>query len=125
MLARPGHARRGSSVAMSSLSEAEFDELAATTLRALLDAIDQLGDGVEAELSADILSLEFEDDAQYVINSHRAARQIWMAAEREAWHFSFEASSTHWVASKTNSELWNTLESVLSKKLERDLKLER
>ena len=125
MPARHGLARRSSSIAMSNLSEAEFDELAATTLRALLDAIDQLGDGVEAELSADILSLEFEDDAQYVINSHRAARQIWMAAEREAWHFGFEASSSQWIASKTDSELWKTLETVLSTTLGRELKLER
>ena len=42
---------------------------------------------VDAALPGDVLTIEFSDDARYVINSHVAARQIWLAAERNAWHF--------------------------------------
>jgi CyaY protein len=75
-------------VSVGSISETEYEERAFPELRALLDALDAIDDDrIEAELSSDILTLEFSDGARYVLNSHRAARQIWMAAERSAWHF--------------------------------------
>jgi CyaY protein len=88
-------------------------ELAA--LVAALDTIDD--DRVEAELASDILSIEFWDGAKYVVNSHRAARQLWLAAERSAWHFDFVSTQRAWIAAKTGDELWATLSALLSKKL--------
>jgi CyaY protein len=107
-----------------SLTEAEYDELALAELAALIDALDALDDpNVEAELAADILSIEFTDATKYVVNSHRAARQIWMAAERSAWHFDWDSAEKRWIARKTNDELWSTLSSVLSRKLGRTVAL--
>lgn len=110
-----------------ALSEAEYETLAYPELRRLIDALDALGDdNLECELSADILSLTFpEDDAEYVINSHRAARQIWMAAERNAWHFDWVADKRQWIARKSDDELWSTIEGVLSRKLGRQVELNR
>jgi CyaY protein len=100
------------------LTEDEYVALALPELRRLLDAFDRLDDeGIEAELESDILTVEFADGAKYVINSHRAARQIWMAAERSAWHFDWDAQKQAWVASKNGDELWSTLERVLRTKL--------
>ena len=78
--------------------------------------MDALGLDFEVELEMGILTLEFSDGAKYVINSHRAARQIWMAADRSAWHFD-PREDGRWVASKTQEELDATLEAVLQKKL--------
>ena len=97
-----------------SASEQEFERAADVELHRLLAAIESLGLDLEAELSMGILTLSFPDGAEYVINSHRAARQIWMAAERTAWHFDLDG--TQWVAKKTNEELTAMLENVLSKK---------
>jgi CyaY protein len=100
------------------LSEAEYEARAFPELRALIDALDALeSEAFEAELASDILTLEFRDGARYVINSHRAARQIWMAAERSAWHFDWDPENARWVANKTGDELWSTLERVLGEKL--------
>ncbi|AUX31094.1 MULTISPECIES: iron donor protein CyaY [Sorangium] len=107
------------------LSEREFDAVADRSLRALDRAINEIPDGVEADLQSGILTLEFEDGIKYVVNSHRAARQIWMAAERAAWHFDYLPSEGRWVAQRTGEELWSTLEAVVSRKLRRDVKLER
>ena len=95
-------------------SEQEFERAADVELHRLLAAIESLGLDLEAELSMGILTLSFPDGAEYIINSHRAARQIWMAAERTAWHFDLEG--TQWIAKKSNDELTAALESVLSKK---------
>ena len=66
-------------------------------------------DGLEVDLSSGILTIEFPDGLRYVVNSHRAARQIWMAAERSAWHFDFVREGSRWVASKNGDELRSTL----------------
>jgi len=106
------------------IPERVYEEAADRTLRALLDQIEAT-DGVETDLASGILTLEFEDGARYVINSHRAARQIWMAAERSAWHFDFRQDEGRWVAGKSGEELWSTVEGVLSRKLGRQVRLAR
>jgi CyaY protein len=132
-----------------ALSERDFDAAADRSLRALDQRINEIADGVEADLESGILTLEFEDGEKYVVNSHRAARQIWMAAERTAWHFDYRRGEggsgvrapTHgegdrdrgspadvehrWIAAKTGEELWSTVESVVSRKLGRPVKLAR
>lgn len=104
-----------------ALTESDYDALAAPELQRLIASLDALSDdsdhSVEAELASDILTIEFTDGTRYVLNSHRAARQIWLSAERSAWHFDYVASSKRWIASKSGDELWATLTRLLSEKL--------
>lgn len=109
---------------MSTLDEAEYETLAIPELKKLVEALDAVeSDQLQCELSADILTLCFDDDTEYVINSHRAARQIWMAAERTAWHFDYDAGAQRWIATKTNEELWAMVERVVGNKLGRPVRL--
>jgi CyaY protein len=110
---------------VTDISEDDYVARALPELTALLEAIDAIDDNVEAELESDILTLEFADDSRYVINSHRAARQIWMAAERSAWHFDWNAARAAWIAEKTGDELWQTLTKLLSDKVGRTVTLSR
>lgn len=106
--------------------EHDYEARALPELSALVEAIDALElDGVEAELESDILTLELADGTRYVVNSHRAARQIWMAAERTAWHFDWDDAKAAWIARKTGDELWSTLARVLGNKLGRPVRLSR
>lgn len=108
-----------------SMTEQDYEARAFPELRALITALDGLpGDGFEAELENDILTIEFDDGARFVVNSHRAARQIWMAANRSAWHFDWDPGSERWVASKTQDELWSTVARALSDKLGRPVTLQ-
>ena len=108
------------------MTEAEYEAVAKPELDALVRALDALDTtDFEAELASDILTVEFDDGARYVVNSHRAARQIWMAAELNAWHFDWVAERDRWVAAKSGDELWSALEGVLSRKLKRPVRLER
>ena len=101
-----------------SISEQDYEARALPELRALVDALDALElSGIECELSSDILTIELAGGERYVLNSHRAARQIWMAAERSAWHFDWDPERQVWIAKKTGDELWGTLSRVLSGKL--------
>ena len=101
-----------------ALTESDYDALAAPELQRLIASLDALtDDSVEAELASDILTIEFSDGTRYVLNSHRAARQIWLSAERSAWHFDYVLGSKTWVAAKSGDELWSTLARLLSAKL--------
>lgn len=108
------------------MTEAEYEAVAVPELKALVRALDELElPGLEAELASDILTLEFTDGARFVVNSHRAARQIWMAADLKAWHFDWVAHRNAWIASKSGEELWATLAAVLGRRLGRSVRLER
>jgi CyaY protein len=100
------------------VDEAEYVSLAQRELKSLVEALDQLAnDALDCELENDILTLEFSDETTYVINSHRAAKQIWMAADLTAWHFDWDTTQQRWVATKTGDELWETVSRVVTKKL--------
>lgn len=115
---------RGSVLTMSSaqISEHDFEQVADQTLRKLLDALDKVDD-LEADLQMGVLTIEHADGVRYVVNSHRAARQIWLAAERNAWHFDYEPSKGAWLATKDAAELLQTVESVLSRKIGKPISL--
>src|SRR3954469_7479605 len=104
-----------------ALTESDYDALAAPELQRLIASLDALTeesqDALEAELASDILTIEFSDGTRYVMNSHRAARQIWLSAERAAWHFDFLPERKSWVAAKTGDELLTPLTRLLSSKL--------
>jgi CyaY protein len=72
-----------------------------------------------------ILTLEFADGTKYVVNSHRAARQIWMAAELRAWHFDYQPADARWTATKNGDELWTLVRDVAARKLGRAVSLAR
>jgi CyaY protein len=110
----------------SALSESDYDSLAHPELETLIARLDAItSDHIEAELASDILTIEFSDGTRYVLNSHRAARQIWLSAERSAWHFDFSPATETWVAAKTGDELWATLTRLVSDKLGEAVTLRR
>ena len=109
-----------------TLNEADYDAQALPELSRLVAALDAFeDDGVEAELAGDILSIEFADGTKYVVNSHRAARQIRVAAERSAWHFDWDPAKSRWIAAKTGDELWSVIERALGARLGRGIQLPR
>jgi CyaY protein len=98
-------------------NEAEFEQVADEELRQLVEALIACSDELDPDLESGVLSLNFEDDSKYVINSHRAAKQIWMAAERSAWHFDYDAAAKKWVAAQSGDELWTALSRLVGAKL--------
>lgn len=107
------------------ISENDFDAAAFPELKALVDAVDEFPDGLIAELAGDVLTLEFDDGDRYIVNSHRSARQIWLAASLRAWHFDYAAESKTWIDPKTSGELWAVLSELITKKLNQPIELVR
>lgn len=106
----------------AQISEHDFEQVADQTLRDMLRALDTIDD-LEADLQMGVLTIELPDGGKYIVNSHRAARQIWLAAERNAWHFDYQPARKSWHATKDDAELFQTVEAVLSRKIGKPIAL--
>jgi CyaY protein len=105
------------------MEEARFEKLASQELSALEEKLrDQ--DGLEADLANGILTLELDDGGpNIVVNSHAAARQIWMAANLAAAHFSFDEKTSRWFDTRTGADLHEKLAAVVSERVKRQITL--
>ncbi len=102
------------------MEEHVFDQVADAELHFLeekLLAVDP--DDLEVDLASGVLTLTFADDQKVIVNSHRAAGQIWLAAFRQAWHFSPHQENGHTVWRTASEELRSTLQRLVGTKLGR------
>ena len=97
-----------------SMDEREFDQLASSALDKLEKALRD-EDGMEVDLEGGILTLEFDDGAKFIINSHAAARQIWLSANFGAAHFSWDGKE--WRDTRSAAELFAHLGKLVAEKL--------
>jgi CyaY protein len=105
------------------IEEKQFDEQARDELRWIEDQLADIDpDDVEVGTSDGILKLDLRDGTKVVINAHRAARQIWMAAVSTAWHFD-RGPDGRWLAAKTGDELRSTVQRVVRERIGLDLPL--
>ena len=105
------------------MDEARFEKVAGDELTALEARLrDQ--DGLEADLANGILMLEMEDGGpNIIINSHAAARQIWVAANLSAAHFGYDEKTSRWFDTRTGEELRQKLGSLISERVGRKVTL--
>ncbi len=79
------------------MDEQAFDVAGRAELAHLEEVLDELDpDDVDYSRADGVLRLELRDGAKVVINTHRAARQIWMAAVDTAWHFDLDENDEVW-----------------------------
>src|SRR5215471_12601916 len=101
-----------------------FDSIADQELTYLREHLDERDpDELECELSMGVLTISFPDGERFVVNSHRAAGQIWMAAFKTAWHFTPKEEDGRWVWRTEKDELRATLSRVLSEKVGKKIPL--
>jgi len=99
------------------MDDTSFDRVARDELHQLEDAFADIDpDEVEVSTSDGVLRLDLRDGTRIVINSHRAARQIWMAAVSTAWHFD-PTGEGGWRASRTGEDLRPTLARLLHERI--------
>jgi CyaY protein len=105
------------------MDEARFEKLAGEELVALEERLrDQ--DGLEADLANGILTLELDDGGpNIVVNSHAAARQIWVAANLAAAHFGFDEKTSRWFDTRSGEELRQKLGALVSERVGRRVTL--
>jgi CyaY protein len=95
------------------MTQLDFDALSEAALEQIRQAIDTGGVDVEVEIKAEgVLELEFEDGSKMIINRHRAAREIWVAARAGGFHFRWDGSA--WRDTRDGAELFEALSRLVS-----------
>jgi CyaY protein len=83
------------------MDESRYQKLADSalgTIERMLEDVD--AEVVDVERAGDVVTLTFANGKKCVINTQRPTRQIWLAANARAWHFSFDEASAKWLDDK-------------------------
>ena len=72
------------------MDELRYQKLADLALREIEDLLSEVdAEVVDLERAGDVLTLTFASGGKAVVNTQRPTRQIWLAANARAWHFSY------------------------------------
>lgn len=100
---------------MSLIEEPRYQQLADTAFRRIEDAFENVdAEEADCERAGDVITILFRSGARCIVNTQRPTRQIWLAANARAWHFSYDEAGDRWVDDKgTGSELFTTLARIV------------
>lgn len=83
------------------MDESQYQQLADQTIRRVESMFEDVdADVIDLERVGDVLTLTFKGGKRAVLNTQRPTRQLWLAANARAWHFSFDAASGRWMDDK-------------------------
>lgn len=101
------------------MDETTFDKLGRAELTHIEEVLDDVDpDDVDVMSSDGVLKLTLRDGVRVVINTHRAARQIWMAAIASAWKFNPpESGEAPGWRTDGDQELRSTLSSLIKERI--------
>ncbi len=91
------------------MTESEFNELADETLLSIEEAVDESGADIDYDNAGGILTLEFENGSQIIINRQTPLSQIWVAAKSGGFHFDYDADKNTWHLEGKGDELFACL----------------
>ena len=96
------------------MNESDFDQLAEDTMIEIEEAIDLCGVDIDYDTGGGILTLEFVNGSQIIINKQAPLCQIWVAARSGGFHFNYDADSASWVLQNKGDELFACLSQYCS-----------
>jgi len=77
------------------VDEQAFRAHVRTTLGRIHDAVDALPtDAVDLRIGDGVLTLEFDGGGSWILSQQVPVQELWLAADRQAWHFA--ASPDGW-----------------------------
>lgn len=121
-LLSPVSRRRGSTLGSGRgtpccVDERTYESLASEAFKQILDLLDDVDpDDVDVEHAGDVVTLLCSAGQRIVLNTQRPARQIWLAGDERAWHFSYDSVRTGWFDEKRpDQELLATISSLVRK----------
>jgi len=96
------------------MDEREFETLAEQTLRGFMARIEDALD-VDVDLRGGILTIEFDDGRQYVLNKHGPNKQLWLSSPLSgASHYAHDATTGGWRSTRGGPPLADLLAAELA-----------
>jgi len=91
------------------MNESDFDLLAEETMLAIEEAIDECGVDIDYDNAGGILTLEFDNGSQIIVNKQTPLTQLWVAARSGGYHFDYDAQGGCWRLRGGGEELFRCL----------------
>ncbi len=91
------------------MNESDFDQIAEDTMVAIEEAIEDCGVDIDYDNAGGILTLEFADGSQIIVNKQAPLTQIWVAARSGGYHFDYDAAEECWRLQGSGEELFSCL----------------
>ena len=100
-----------------TMDEKTFRDVAGEAIERMRKAIDAVDpDVAEGVLEAGVLKIVFPKGPPFVVNLQPPTREVWLAADRQAWHFRYDGA--RWLDKKgTGAELYATLAKLVGEKV--------
>lgn len=97
------------------MDDTAYQRLADEAFRKIGDIFEDVDpEVVDCEIAGDVVTLTLADGKRCVVNTQRPTRQIWLAANARAWHFSWDDAKRAWLDDKgQGSELFATIARVV------------
>jgi CyaY protein len=89
------------------MSENEFLDLVDRTLDQLEDALEATGMDLDCKREGHVLTVEFDNGQQLVMNAQAPFRELWLASRQGAYHF--KRLPTGWVDNRSEADLSTVL----------------
>jgi CyaY protein len=98
-----------------TMDESAYVQIAERTFRVIENGLrDSDPDEVDCERAGDVLTLTFPGNKRCILNTQRPTRQLWLAANARAWHFSYDEAKEAWFDDKRpEEELLSTLSGII------------
>ncbi|WP_281661511.1 iron donor protein CyaY [Microvirgula aerodenitrificans] len=88
------------------MNDSEFLAASEAVLDRIQNAFDDAGIG-DALRTGNVLTLEFDNGSQIIVNRHEPNREIWVAARSGGFHFRHDG--TAWIDTRNGGELFARL----------------
>ena len=110
---------------MAMLDESRYQKLADVAMRRIEKALGDCDpDEIDCELAGDVLSVTFKGGKKCIVNTQRPTRQLWVAANSRAWHFSYDEAKDAWLSDKDASvELFAQIGRIVKEAAGADVKV--
>ncbi|MCY9827805.1 iron donor protein CyaY [Vibrio chagasii] len=86
------------------MNETEFHQLVDIQMQNIEEAIDDSEADIDYEVTGNVMTLEFENRSQIIINRQEPMKEIWLASKSGGFHF--KLVDDKWTCSKTGMELF-------------------
>ena len=97
------------------MTEQEFRSFVNEALEDLYEQIDDIdSDDLDPTFSAGVLTVDFETGGTFVLSQQVPVQELWLSANRRAWHFKFDGQ---WRERDSSEPMTELLSQLFSEKL--------
>ncbi|QTM69063.1 iron donor protein CyaY [Buchnera aphidicola (Hormaphis cornu)] len=74
---------------------------------------------IDCEINNDVLTITFSENKKIVINKQEKLQELWMATEKNGYHFS--KKQKQWICNRSGKEFWSLLEKICFNTLKKQI----